>query len=339
MPDRWEQTGVPGWINPLELGTDLPEWVTRTGHADAALNPDEDGHHLPPLVIWRTLLGFSGLKPVPRSVGLWLATYVGGQHKSAKAGWVRGNRLHAFPKAAHIAKRSGFAERTVRESLLTLERAGWVYIERHRIAPSDYWIALPEVELCPCGCEAASGTRVGSSAAGAAGQGAGAAGPSGRSCRTDRQELPPHLVHALGSSKGSSHSRSASPSDGVDNLEENGTGNPEPEVVDQGEDFTGYVLDESQRRVEGDGVVSTTDDGRVMGDPYEGFREVTREELFNVGAEADRLLAFLALVNTKQDQDNALTAWTRSLEAQDWPADLIAAARLTARDKAREQVA
>lgn len=146
--DRYEHTNVPEWVSEYGGEFDLPEWVWRTGHAQKACESN-----LPPVVVWRELLYYSGLKYGTRSMGLWISTYVGGKHKLAQRGRVQGNRLHCYPKAEDFAQRSGASERTVREHLLSLEHAGWLHIERHRQAPSDYWIAIPDCDLCPCGCE------------------------------------------------------------------------------------------------------------------------------------------------------------------------------------------
>lgn len=212
---------MPEWHNIIDQGLDLPEWVWRSSHVDSLLGLD-----VPPVVVWRSLVMFSGLKYGTRSMALWLATYVGGKDK-VTAGKTRGSRTHCWPKAEHLAARSGASERTVRQHLLELEHAGWLIIERHKRKPSDYWLAVPDAAECPYGCENAraeeTAAQLGEQHHGIApdedswaeessGQGADSSGH-------ERQKLPVRaadssdaLGSALGSSKDSFQERPASTS-------------------------------------------------------------------------------------------------------------------------------
>lgn len=145
-PDRT----LPSWLG--NLGDEfyaLPLWVGRTGHCRAQCEAD-----LPPHVVWTALLEFSGLPFGPRAIARILATFCGGSTKTKAHGFVRGSRLHCWPRASDIGRRAGLSERRVLDHLRALEAAGWVHVRRpSRRAPSDYWLTLPEVPRCPCGCE------------------------------------------------------------------------------------------------------------------------------------------------------------------------------------------
>lgn len=141
---------LPSWLGNLgDEFYELPLWVGRTGHCRLQCEAD-----LPPHVVWTALLEFSRLPFGPRSIARVLATFCGGKAKTKAQGFVRGSRLHCWPKAADIGRRAGLSERRVLDHLRALEAAGWVHIRRaSRRAPSDYWLTLPEVPRCPCGCE------------------------------------------------------------------------------------------------------------------------------------------------------------------------------------------
>lgn len=116
---------------------DIPEW-TRSHITD------EQFETLKPVTLWRELLGRSGLPGTSRAVGLWLSMWV--------SDGPQGKRTHCWPRVSQIVRRSGFKERAVRDALRQLECAGWllVFRNRERCLPSDYYLSVPDLDICPC---------------------------------------------------------------------------------------------------------------------------------------------------------------------------------------------
>ena len=97
----------------------------------------------------------------------------------------------------------GASRRTVQAAVHKGEQAGWLLVVRHRQAPSDYLLDVPDYQWCPCVDCLTKDARGAGDAPRDAGDAPHRAGDAPPGCSSDTlgvQEMRTHLVHALGSS-------------------------------------------------------------------------------------------------------------------------------------------